>query len=138
MLGPLADEGWLVLHDVTLPGWLDGLEHPVVGPSGVWVVKSWQRPRRLPGRAAPAEILLGLCSQADAVAAVLDRGVRVLVRGLLCVRGAWSGPTQLLQGVRVMAPRRPAVAIRRRSSTPSPVEVERASTRLLEALRPAA
>jgi hypothetical protein len=42
VLDPLAEGGWLVLHDVTLPGWLDSLEHLVVGPTGVWVVGSWQ------------------------------------------------------------------------------------------------
>ena len=47
-LAPLADEGYLVLHDVTLPGLLDSLEHLVVGPSGVWVLQSWQRQGRRP------------------------------------------------------------------------------------------
>ena len=47
-LAPLADEGYLVLHDVTLPGLLDSLEHLVVGPSGVWVLQSWQRRGRPP------------------------------------------------------------------------------------------
>jgi hypothetical protein len=46
LLAPLVEEGYLVLHDVTLPGWLDSLEHLVVGPTGVWVVESWKR--RLP------------------------------------------------------------------------------------------
>jgi hypothetical protein len=60
MLGPLADEGYLVLHDVTLPGWLGSLEHLVVGPTGVWVVGSGQGRRRLPGEAgAPAGMLRG-------------------------------------------------------------------------------
>jgi hypothetical protein len=40
-----------VLHDVTLPGWLDSLDHLVVGPSGVWVVGSGQGRGRLPGGA---------------------------------------------------------------------------------------
>ena len=57
-LAPLADEGYLVLHDVTLPGVLDSLEHLVVGPSGVWVLQSWQRQGRRPASAAvPARVL---------------------------------------------------------------------------------
>jgi hypothetical protein len=35
LLAPLADEGWLVLHDLALPGWLDSLDHLVVGPTGI-------------------------------------------------------------------------------------------------------
>jgi hypothetical protein len=45
LLAPLANDGYLVLHDLTLPGWLGSLEHLVVGPSGVWMVASWQRHR---------------------------------------------------------------------------------------------
>ena len=55
MLEPLSAEGWLVLHDVVLPGWLDSLDHVVVGQTGVWVVESWRRSRLLPiGMAGPA------------------------------------------------------------------------------------
>ena len=32
VLGPLEAEGYVVLHDVTLPGWLDSLEHLVSAP----------------------------------------------------------------------------------------------------------
>jgi hypothetical protein len=41
-LRPLEHEGHLVLHDVTLPGWSASLDHLVVGPTGVWVIGSWQ------------------------------------------------------------------------------------------------
>ena len=49
----LAEEGWLVLHDLTLPGWLGSLEHLVVGPTGVWVMASWQRQGQPAGPAVP-------------------------------------------------------------------------------------
>ena len=39
-----------MLHDITLPGWLDSLDHLVVGPTGVWVVASWRRRRLLDQR----------------------------------------------------------------------------------------
>jgi len=32
LLAPLEDQGYLVLHDVILPGWLGSLEHLAVGP----------------------------------------------------------------------------------------------------------
>src|SRR5207247_2350190 len=46
VLQPLDAKGYLVLHDITLPGWPASLEHLVVGATGVWVIESWRR--RLP------------------------------------------------------------------------------------------
>jgi len=48
MLEPLAAEGWLILYDLVLSGWLASLDHVVVGPTGVWVVESWRRSQLLP------------------------------------------------------------------------------------------
>lgn len=42
VLVALEHEGYLVLHDITLPGWPASLDHLVVGATGAWVVKSWQ------------------------------------------------------------------------------------------------
>ena len=54
VLEPLEQEGYMVLlHDVTLPGWLDSLDHLLVGATGVWVIESRQRRRLLPGGSAP-------------------------------------------------------------------------------------
>jgi len=136
-LAPLEGEGWLVLHDLTLPGGLDSLEHLAVGPTGVWVVASWRRPRRLPGGTVPVEVLHGLRSQAEGVAEVLDGWARVPVRAMLCVHGAWSGTGQMLHDVRVMAPRQLADAIQGDAPLP-PGEFERATARLLQVLGPAA
>jgi hypothetical protein len=47
VLQPLKQEGYLVLHDVTLPGWPASLDHLVIGSTGVWVIRSWQRTRPL-------------------------------------------------------------------------------------------
>lgn len=44
VLRPMAEQGHLVLHDVTLPGWLDSLDHLVLGPTGVWVAALGQLP----------------------------------------------------------------------------------------------
>ena len=138
LLAPLADEGWQVLHDVTLPGWLDSLEHLAVGPNGVWVVASWQRPRRLLGGTVPVEVLHGLRSQAEGVAEVLDGWAQVPVRALLCRHGAWSGTGQMLHDVLVTAPRQLTDAIQGRGAPLPPGELEGTTTRLLQVLRPAA
>jgi hypothetical protein len=34
VLEPLEHGGYLVLHDVTLPGWQDSLDHLLVGATG--------------------------------------------------------------------------------------------------------
>jgi hypothetical protein len=138
LLRPLEDEGYLLLHDITLPGWPDSLDHLLVGPTGVWVVESWQR-RRLPpgGAGAPTGTLRGLRWQADAIAEVLDGLASVPVRSLLCVHGRSSANPRPLQGSQVAAPRRLAEVVR--SGPPVAAgEVERAAARLLEVLRPAA
>jgi hypothetical protein len=134
MLGPLADEGYLVLHDVTLPGWLDSLDHLVVGPTGVWVVGSGQGRRRLPDEAG---MLRGLRWQTEAIAELLDGWASVPVRSLLCVHGRWSGGPRWFQGSQILAPRQLAQVVHSRSPV-APDEVERAAARLLEVLRPAA
>lgn len=139
-LRPLADDGYLVLHDVTLPAWLDSLDHLVVGPTGVWVVGSWRRPRLLPGGAgaAPATVreLRGL---ADAVAEVLNGWAQVPVRPLLCVHSRWFAPwlSPGPDGLRVADPRQLLVVLRSGEKAPSG-ELEQATTRLIGVLRPAA
>lgn len=138
LLASLADHGYLVLHDVTLPGWLDSLEHLVVGPTGVWVVQSWQRPGRLSGgTAVPAGIPRELRSQSRAIAEALDGWAQMPIRPLLCVHRAWLGTRPTLRDIRVTAPLRLAQVIS--SGSPmAPGEAERATGRLLEVLRSAA
>jgi Nuclease-related domain len=138
MLGPLEHEGYLVLHDVTLPGWLDSLDHLLVGPTGVWVIESWQSQRRRPGGGAvPAGILGELWSQTQAIAVALDGWAQVPVQPLLCVHRSRPRTAPTLEGIRVTAPRQLAQVVC--SSSPvAPGEVERATSRLLEVLGPAA
>jgi hypothetical protein len=137
MLGPLADEGYLVLHDVTLPGWLGSLEHLVVGSTGVWVVQSWQRQGRLPSGAVPAGVLRELQSQTQAIVGVLDGWSQVPVRPLLYVHRAWLGTRPTHGNIQVTACRRLAQVVRSGSPV-APCEVGRTTGRLLEMLRPAA
>jgi hypothetical protein len=136
-LGPLEHEGYLLLHDVTLPGWLDSLEHLVVGPTGVWVVASCRRRRLLGGDgAAPAGILRELRAQAEGVAGMLDGSAEVPVRWLLYLHGPWGALTTL-EGSWLASPRRLANLLRSGSKA-APADVELATARLLEVLRPAA
>ena len=49
VLAQLEQEGWLVLHDVALPGWSASLDHLAIGPTGAWAIESWRSgwlPRR--------------------------------------------------------------------------------------------
>jgi hypothetical protein len=136
-LRPLGEEGYLVLHDITLPGWLDSLAHLVVGPTGVWVVASWRRRRLLSGGAPPPATVRGLGQQTDAVAEALGGRAWVPVRALLCAHSRWSAPPQTADSVRVASPGQLADVVR--AGRRAPVgDLERATSRLLEILRPAA
>jgi len=136
MLASLTEDGYLVLHDVVLPGWLDSLDHLVVGRTGVWVLASWRRRRA--AAASPAGTLRGLHSQTQAAADVLDGWVSVPVRPLLCVHGPWPArASRRFSRVRVASLRQLADVIRSGPAT-RPDAVELASARLLAVLRPAA
>jgi hypothetical protein len=146
MLGPLADEGYLVLHDVTLPGWPASLEHLVVGSTGVWVIQCWRRAQPPPlhnaispwhARGATAGPLPELRWQAAAIADMLAGGGLLPVRPLLCVPAGWPVGRRSVEGVTV-ATTRQLVEVIRQESPLEASEVERATTRALELLRPAA
>jgi hypothetical protein len=47
LLGPLERQGWVVLHDLAVPGSRANLDHLVIGPGGVFVVDSKQYRGRL-------------------------------------------------------------------------------------------
>ena len=147
VLEPLRRQGYLVLHDLTLPGWPASLDHLVVGPTGVCVIQSWRRPRfARPGRSTspwaagggPAGQPLRLRWQAEAIAEVLPGDAQVPVRPLLCVHGAGGRLVRrpVAGDVRVASPRElPGIVrggLRARED-----EVELAIDRLLEVLRPA-
>ena len=134
---PWKTKGYLVLHDVTLPGWLDSLDHLVVGPTGVWVVESWRRRRLRAGDAAvPPGILRELARKAEAVAEVLDGWAEVPVRSLVCLQGAWLGTRAALKGSWSRARGNSPASSERIKAAPADVEL--ATARLLKALRPAA
>jgi hypothetical protein len=47
LLGPLERQGWVVLHDLAVPGSRANLDHLVIGPGGVFVIDSKQYRGRL-------------------------------------------------------------------------------------------
>lgn len=145
-LQSLQQEGYLILHDITLPGWPASLDHLVVGATGVWVIESRRapltpRPRGSAPRRAScgmADPLRGLQSAAAAITDALAVGASIPVRALLCVHGAiWPGGRRSLEGTTPVSLRRLAEVVRRGSPLP-PREVELATARALEVLRPAA
>jgi hypothetical protein len=147
-LQPLEREGYLVLHDVTLPGSSASLDHLVVGPSGVWVIRSGPRarPRAVPGgfpaprpHGTTGDLVPGLRWQAAAIEDVLAGGSSIPVRPLLCIPG-WPAPPatahRSVDQVQPLSPRQLDEVIRHGSPLP-PDLVERATARALELLRPA-
>jgi hypothetical protein len=42
LLEPLERHGWVVLHDLSVPGSRANLDHLVIGPGGVFVIDSKQ------------------------------------------------------------------------------------------------
>ena len=142
LLRPLESEGYLVLHDITLPGWSASLDHLVVGPTGVWVIESWQRtrptlPRKDTRARGAADPLHGLRWHAAAVAEALAGGASVPVRPLLCVHGSrWPAGPRSIQEVQVAFPRQLADAVHHGSQVQLG-DIEWATARLLELFRPA-
>jgi Nuclease-related domain len=118
-----AGAGYLVLHDVTLPGWPASLDHLVVGATGVWVIES-RRGRLTPLRKATSS------SRAGCDVAGLVRGLRWEVAA---ITDALAGDTS----IRVRSLRHLADVVRQ-GSPPPPPDVQRVAARALEVLRPAA
>jgi hypothetical protein len=95
LLGPLQGQGWVVLHDLAVPGSPANIDHLVIGPGGVFVIDSKQYRARLQldfsgrlwhGRYPLAPILHAVSLEADQAAQVLtDPGVAVLP--ILAVHG---------------------------------------------------
>jgi hypothetical protein len=115
LLDPLERQGWVVLHDLALPGSRANLDHLVIGPGGVFVVDSKQYRGRLQldptgrlwhGRYPLAPVLRAVDFEADRAAQVLvDPGVVVVP--IVAVHGAqvpWS--KVVTQGVPVVAAKR--------------------------------
>ena len=145
VLGPLEQEGYLVLHDITLPGWPVNIDHLVVGSTRFWVIESWQRRAGLPRRRRSPwrgySVTTGLVRgrwQAAALTGALAGDPSIPVRPLLCVYpGRWSRSRRRVEGVPTATSRQLGNILRHASCQPSK-DVERATERLLDMVRPAA
>jgi hypothetical protein len=145
MLAQLEQQGWLVLHDIALPGWSASLDHLVIGPTGAWAIESWRhrwRPRRRKAASPQCGGVIGdprpdLSWKAKAVADSLA-GTGIPVRPLLCLHVAIRPPgRKWVQGIPLVVLRRLPDVVRHGSRV-QPIQVREASTRALEVLRPAA
>ena len=127
-LDQLEQEGWLVLHDIALPGWSASLDHLVIGPTGAWPIES-RRDTRSP---RPQ-----LSWKAEAVADSLA-GTGVAVQPLRCLHlGVRLPGRRSVQGIAQVSLRRLPDVVRHGPRAQA-VEVQRASARALQMLRPAA
>jgi hypothetical protein len=147
VLQPLEQENYLVLHDITLPGWPASIDHLVVGATGIWVIESW-RPGRLriprtgtsprPASRARVGVARRLRWQAAVLADTPAGDPSIPVRPLLCAHPPkWLRSRQLVEGVTVATPRQLSDLLRQAPSQP-PSDVEQATDWLLQILRPAA
>lgn len=52
LLDPMAEEGWVIFHDLACPGSSANIDHLAVGPNGIFVIdtKRWRSGRIRPGR----------------------------------------------------------------------------------------
>jgi Nuclease-related domain len=132
VLDELEQQGWLVLHDVALPGWSASLDHLVIGPTGASAIDSWHS--SWPPRPDPRPDLRW---KAEAVAESLT-GTGMPVRPLLCLHAGVPLPgRRAVQGIPLVRLRR-LPEIVRHGTRMQAVEVQRASARALQVLRPAA
>jgi hypothetical protein len=146
ILAQLEQEGWLVLHDIALPGWSASLDHLVIGPTGAWAIDSWRNtwpPRR--GKATAVRSARGLIGgprpdlswKVEAVADSLA-GTGIPVRPLLCLHLGIRLPGRTsVHGIPLVVLRRVPDVVRHGSHAQA-IEVEMASARALAVLRPAA
>ena len=116
----------------------------MIGSTGVWVIQSWHHSQPPPrhtatspwqARGATADPLPKLRWQAAVFADTLADGVLLPVRPLLCVPGGRLAGRSV-EGVTVVTTRRLVDVIRQGAPLPAS-DVEQATTRALELLRPA-
>jgi hypothetical protein len=96
LLGPLEQLGWVVLHDLAVPGSRANVDHLAIGPGGIFVVDSKQYRGRLQldgsgrlwhGRYPLAPTLQTVSFEADQAARVLPNP-GVVVVPIVAVHGA--------------------------------------------------
>jgi Nuclease-related domain len=114
LLSPLERQGWVVLHDLAVPGSAANIDHLAIGPGGVFVVDSKQYRGRLQfdpsgrlwhGRFPLHPTLRAVSFEADRAAQVLaDPQVVVPIIAVHGVQVPWG--KLVIQGVPVVSARR--------------------------------
>jgi hypothetical protein len=110
LLRPLERRGYVVLHDLGVPGSAANLDHLVIGPTGVWLVdsKRWRGhivvdPTGLlwHGRRPAREVLRTVWWEAHHVdQALADAGCPVMTRPVLAIHDGWlPAPVLIADGV---------------------------------------
>jgi hypothetical protein len=99
LLGPLERHGWVVLHDLAVPGSRANIDHLAIGPGGVFVIDSKQYRGRLQldrsgrlwhGRYPLAPTVRAASFEADQAAQVLpDPGLAVGACQACCASSRW-------------------------------------------------
>jgi hypothetical protein len=147
LLGPLERQGWVVLHDLAVPGSRANIDHLAIGPGGVYVIDSKQYRGRLqldpswrlwhgPYPLAPA--LRAVSFEADQAAQVLT-DPDVVVVPVMAVHGAqvpWG--KVLVDGVPVVAARRLPSMLRQLPAALGPERVASLADQARVRFRPAA
>jgi hypothetical protein len=143
LLARLEHHGWVVLHDLAVPGSRANIDHLLIGPPGIFVVDSKHYCGRLwlaadrslwHGRHPLAPALRAAEFEADRAAAVLD-APQVPTLAVLAIHGASVPWGELVTGgVPVLAAGRLLAALRALPGVLTPVQVaglaDRARTRL--------
>jgi Nuclease-related domain len=114
LLGPLERQGWVVLHDLAVPGSAANIDHLAIGPGGIFVIDSKQYRGRLQlnpsgqlwhGRYPLDSTLRAVSFEADRAAQVLaDPQVVVPIVAVHGVQVPWG--KVVTQGVPVVSARR--------------------------------
>jgi Nuclease-related domain len=131
LLGPLDRHGWVVLHDLAVPGSRANLDHLVIGPGGVFVIDSKQYRGRLQldpsgrlwhGRYPLSPILRAVEFEADQAALVLtDPDVVVPIVAVHGAQVRWG--KVVIDGVPVVAARRLPSMLRQLPTVLGPEQV---------------
>jgi hypothetical protein len=147
LLARLEQHGWVVLHDLAVPGSRANLDHLLIGPPGIFVIDSKRYRGRVwldpdgslwHGRYPLAASLRAAAFEADRAAAVLNApGVPTLA--VLAIHGASVSWGELVAGgVPVLAAGRLLAALRALPGVLTPGQVAELADRARAWLRPAA
>jgi hypothetical protein len=135
LLAPLERQGYQVFHDLAIPGSAANVDHPVVGPTGVFVIDSkryrghlhYSAGRLWHGRRPLDRTLDTLWWEATQAAETLGFGPDLHIYPVLCIHVArlpWRREL-LVDGIPVLAASalRPALQVTRQALSPEQVEL---------------